>query len=52
MAYYVEGLSVKEIAERFSLTQSMVKYLLFQSRKRIKEGIDMERNFGKLSYDH
>lgn len=51
VAYYVEGLSVKEIAERFSLTQSMVKYLLFQSRKRIKEGIDMERNFGKLSYD-
>ena len=51
VAYYVEGLSVKEIAERFSLTQSMVKYLRFQSRKRIKEGIDMERNFGKLSYD-
>ncbi|MGN0695744.1 MAG: sigma-70 family RNA polymerase sigma factor [Oscillospiraceae bacterium] len=48
-AYYIDGLSVKDISARFSLTQSMVKYLLFQSRKRIKEGITMERNFGQLS---
>lgn len=51
VAYYVDGQSVKEIAERFDITQSMVKYLLFQSRKRIKEGINMEKNYGKLSYD-
>jgi len=51
VAYYVDDLSVNEISVRFSLTQSMVKYLLFQSRKRIKEGVAMERNFGKLSYD-
>ena len=51
IAYYVEGLPIKEISARFSLTQSMVKYLLFQSRKRIKEGVTMDRNFGKLSYD-
>ena len=51
VAYYVDGQSVKEIAERFDITQSMVKYLLFQSRKRIKEGIIMEKNYGKLSYD-
>lgn len=50
VAYYIDGLSVGEISARFSLTQSMVKYLLFQSRKRIKEGINMERNFGELSY--
>lgn len=49
-AYYIDGLSVKDISARFSLTQSMVKYLLFQSRNRIKEGITMERNFGELSY--
>lgn len=51
VAYYVDGMSVKEISERFSITQSMVKYLLFQSRKKIKEGTFMERDFGKLSYD-
>ncbi|MBR1422407.1 MAG: sigma-70 family RNA polymerase sigma factor [Ruminococcus sp.] len=51
VAYYIDGLSVRDISESFGLSQSMVKYLLFQSRKRIKEGINMERNFGKLSYD-
>ena len=50
VAHYVDGLSVKDISERFSLSQSMVKYLLFQSRKRIREGINMERTYGKLSY--
>lgn len=50
VAYYIDGCSVKDISARFSLTQSMVKYLLFQSRNRIKEGITMERNFGELSY--
>lgn len=51
VAYYIDGLSVKDISTRFSITQSMVKYLLFQSRKRIKEGITMERNFGEYSYN-
>ncbi|MCH5193580.1 MAG: sigma-70 family RNA polymerase sigma factor [Oscillospiraceae bacterium] len=51
VAYYIDGLSVKDIAARFSLTQSMVKYLLFQSRKRVKEGITMERTFGEYSYN-
>lgn len=51
VAYYVDGMSVKDISDRFGITQSMVKYLLFQSRKKIKEGTVMERDFGKLSYD-
>ena len=52
VAYYVDGLSVREISQQFSVSQSMVKYLLFQSRKRIQEGVKMntERTFGKLSY--
>ena len=49
-AYYIDGLSVKNISLRFSLSESMVKYLLFQSRKKVKEGVNMERNYGKLSY--
>ena len=51
VAYYIDGLSVREIAGRFSLSESMVKYLLFQSRKHIREGITMEREPGRLSYD-
>ena len=51
VAYYVDGMSVREISEHLGITQSMVKYLLFQSRKKIREGTVMERNFGKLSYD-
>lgn len=50
VAYYIDGLSVRDISARFSLTQSMVRYLLFQSRKRIKEGVTMERTFGEYSY--
>ena len=51
VAYYIDGRSVRKIAERFSLSESMVKYLLFQSRKRIREGINMEMESGRLSYD-
>ena len=51
VAYYVDGMSVREISESFGITQSMVKYLLFQSRKKIREGTVMERDFGRLSYN-
>ena len=51
VAYYIDGQTVHKIAERFSLSESMVKYLLFQSRKRIREGISMEMESGRLSYD-
>jgi len=50
VAYYIDSLSVAEISARFSLTQSMVKYLLFQSRNRIRKGVIMEKVFGELSY--
>ena len=51
VAYYIDGKPVREIAGNLSLSESMVKYLLFQSRKRIREGINMEMEPGKLSYD-
>lgn len=50
VAYYIDGISVRDISLKLSLSQSMVKYLLFQSRKRIREGVNMERNYGELSY--
>ncbi|MBQ8967807.1 sigma-70 family RNA polymerase sigma factor [Ruminococcus sp.] len=51
VAYYFDGMSVRDISKSFGISPSMVKYLLFQSRKKIREGTFMERTFGKLSYD-
>ncbi len=49
--YYIEGRSCAEIASALDLSESMVKYLLFKSRKILKEGMNMERNLGELSYN-
>ena len=51
VGFYIDGRSIRELAARFSLSKSMVKYLLFQSRKRIREGINVENFLGRLSYD-
>lgn len=49
--YYIHRKSCAEIAELLSVSESMVKYLLFKSRKLLKEGMNMERKLGILSYD-
>ena len=49
--YYIEGLSCSEISSALAISESMVKYLLFKSRKILKEGMSMERNLGQLSYN-
>jgi len=49
--YYIERRSCLEISSALAISESMVKYLLFKSRKILKEGMNMERNLGKLSYD-
>lgn len=49
--YYVKGLSCLEIASKLAVSESMVKYLLFKSRKILKEGMNMERTLGELSYN-
>lgn len=48
--YYIEGCSCSEISSSLAISESMVKYLLFKSRKILKEGMNMERNLGELSY--
>ncbi len=48
--YYVENKSCAEIASALETSESMVKYLLFKSRKKLKEGMKMERNYGIQSY--
>ncbi len=49
--YYIEGRSCSEISSELVISESMVKYLLFKSRKILKEGMNMERNLGELSYN-
>ncbi len=49
--YYIEGRSCSDISSALAISESMVKYLLFKSRKILKEGMSMERNLGELSYN-
>ena len=49
--YYIDGCSCSEISSALAISESMVKYLLFKSRKILKEGMSMERNLGELSYN-
>ena len=51
VAYYYDQMSVKQIAETYGLTPQTVKFNLFQSRKILKEGIAMERQFGEKSFN-
>lgn len=51
LAYYIEGLSCKETSEKLGISLDMVKYYLFKTRKILKEGISMEREFGEKSYN-
>lgn len=49
--YYLHGKSCLQIAGKLSVSESMVKYLLFKARKILKEGMKMERNYGEQSYN-
>ncbi len=49
--YYIKNKSCREISESLSVSESMVKYLLFKSRQILKEGMNMERNYGQQSYN-
>ena len=50
VAYYFQEQSCTEIAERLGISLEMVKYYLFKTRKILKEGISMEREFGEKSF--
>ncbi|MCL2299805.1 MAG: RNA polymerase sigma factor [Firmicutes bacterium] len=49
--YYFEGLRVAGIAASLGVSEAMVKFLLFKSRQILREGMDMERTPGELSYN-
>lgn len=50
LCYYFEGLSCQETAEKLGISLHMTKYYLFKTRKLLKEGIGMEREYGTKSY--
>lgn len=49
--YYVDDYPVSKIAQTLDISESMVKYLLFKTRKILKEGMSMVRNYGEQSYN-
>lgn len=49
--YYIYGKTCAEIASALQINKEMVKYYLFQTRKKLKEGLDMTREFGEKSYN-
>lgn len=51
VAYYIENKSVRDIASSLSLSKSAVEQRLHRARIILKEGMDMAREFGKLSYN-
>ena len=51
VAYYIENKSIRDIARSLSLSENTVKQRLFRARLILKEGMDMAREFGKMSYN-
>lgn len=50
VTHYIDGFSCAETAKKLGISLEMVKYYLFKTRKLLKEGIGMEREFGVKSY--
>ena len=48
--YYAQEQTCAKIARRLSVSEGMVKYLLFHTRQKLKEGMTMTRETGILSY--
>lgn len=49
--FYIYGKSCSEISAELDISAEMVRYYLFKTRKILKEGVDMTREFGTKSYD-
>ena len=50
LCYYFQGLSCQDISKKLGISLNMTKYYLFKTRKLLKEGIGMEREYGTKSY--
>jgi len=50
VSFYIDDKKVKQIATQFNLPEGTVKRKLFESRKKLSEGMKMAREFGVKSY--
>lgn len=50
ISYYIGGQTCGDISDKYNLSVSNVKQCLFEGRKKLKEGMDMVREYGELSY--
>ena len=51
VAYYIENKSIKDIANSLNLSIDVIHQRLHRARNILKEGMNMERKFGKKSYN-
>lgn len=51
VAYYIEDKNIADLATRLGISKDAVKVKLFRSRKMLKEGMSMAREFGVRSYN-
>lgn len=49
--FYIHNKTVAEISKETKISEEMVKYYLFKTRKILKEGVNMEREYGEKSYN-
>ena len=50
IGYYIRRESCEEIARRLGISATNVKQYLFEGRKKVKKGMEMQREYGKYSY--
>ncbi len=50
IGYYIRRESCGEIAQRLGISATNVKQYLFEGRKKVKKGMEMQREYGKYSY--
>ena len=50
VGFYIDDLSIKKLSSVYGLPEGTVKARLHRARKRIKEGMEMAREFGPRSY--
>lgn len=51
VAYYFDGLTCRQIGEKYGISAEMVKYYLYKTRRILKEGLTMTRTYGEKSYN-
>lgn len=51
IAYYFEHRKQADIANRLNIPLGTVKWHLFEAKKELKRGVNMERNYGELKFN-